>query len=704
MAEYDQRITHSTHTSLQNRLSGTAQRTSAGIPGAYSGSQSSSQSAGFSNGQLVRGQVIDLRGHEVKVQLDDSRVLSGRIDDSASLSIGARAVFQVTKADARVVSLKVVSDPRASSQETTIDKALDAALLPKSDRNVSAVRTLLEQGLSVDKNSIQNLLRQSAALKGVSFQTLAILQKHQIPATQVNAAQLEKFLNYEHRIVNLAEQTALELVDSVCFPAPADVSYVSALHAQILDILLPEHADAPSAANVPLSSLALFSPDELLQLLDTLEPLGLSEQDSAALIGGSVTLGDAARIVLGIAEQLTAGENASLEVSEDALGSSFETGDKTDTTVGVLASTATDSADTVSDQAATDAAPPNSAPLGQAAAAPALSLFRSLLQGAGSLFGGKTVSISDAASQTPLPLSEQTLSGLISNLPDVMQTPEIYTLLNTYITFARGSLEVASVLPKKQREELAGLMKGRLPSTVLQKLKDGDLTTAQLLRLLADQADNFSDNPSFLSSEAYRELLRQWLENRFTIRPNDLKKHGTVADYYEDLDRRLAKLEKLPQHNTSQTSFQDSAAGIRDNIDFMKTLNQLFPYIQLPLQLSGQNIHAELFVYTKKEQLARDPSSVRVLLHLDMEQLGPMDIHLSLEQKNVQASFYLQNAGSASVASENLSWLSSALSSKGYLLDARIKVRDAAADPIRSMLLPHQDSLAMKRYTFDIRA
>ena len=164
MAEYDQRITHSTHTSLQNRLSGTAQRTSAGIPGAYSGSQSSSQSAGFSNGQLVRGQVIDLRGHEVKVQLDDSRVLSGRIDDSASLSIGARAVFQVTKADARVVSLKVVSDPRASSQETTIDKALDAALLPKSDRNVSAVRTLLEQALSVEKNSIQNLLRQSAAL------------------------------------------------------------------------------------------------------------------------------------------------------------------------------------------------------------------------------------------------------------------------------------------------------------------------------------------------------------------------------------------------------------------------------------------------------------------------------------------------------------------------------------------------------------
>ena len=100
-----------------------------------------------------------------------------------------------------------MTDPRAASTELTIDKALDAAGLPRSERNVSMVRALLDEGLSVDKNTIQLMLRQSANLRGISFHTLAILHKQGLPVNEVNARALTSYLNYEHRIMQLASVT-----------------------------------------------------------------------------------------------------------------------------------------------------------------------------------------------------------------------------------------------------------------------------------------------------------------------------------------------------------------------------------------------------------------------------------------------------------------------------------------------------------------
>ena len=97
-------------------------------------------------------------------------------------------------------------------------------------------------------------------------------------------------------------------------------------------------------------------------------------------------------------------------------------------------------------------------------------------------------------------------------------------------------------------------------------------------------------------------------------------------------------------------------------------------------------------------------SGVRALLHLDMEQLGPLDIHLVLEQKKLRANFYLTDAAGSALAEENLASLTGALAAKGYTLDARVQTREAFESPVSAMLAPKQDSTSMKRYTFDIRA
>lgn len=142
---------------------------------------------------------------------------------------------------------------------------------------------------------------------------------------------------------------------------------------------------------------------------------------------------------------------------------------------------------------------------------------------------------------------------------------------------------------------------------------------------------------------------------------------------------------------------------MQENIQFMNTLNQIFPYVQLPLKLTEQLTHGELYVYTKKKDLSAQNKEVSILLHLDMDALGPTDIHLSMLQQNVTAKFYLNEPDTEALVSEELPALTSALQKKGYTLNASVMHRTKEPD-IVSDFMADGDAVPMKRFRFDIRA
>lgn len=743
MAGYDQRITTTTKTPLQNRFSGAGRASAAGsTPSASSAShiQARAQGMTFTKGQFIRGEVIDLRGHEIKVQLSDNHVLTGNIDDAVQLSIGEQASFRVTEANGSTVSLKLLTDPHAASTELTIDKALEAAGLPRSERNVSVVRALLEEGLSVDKNTIQLMLRQSANLRGVSFHTLAVLHKQGLPMNEVNAKALDSYLNYEHRIMNLAERAAAEFTDTLAsLINSGNTSEAEMLNSELLSMLfsaegnasaaLPSGLDTLSAflelpnsgtaaagetpaADLPLSASGQLTQEELLTLADALEHAGLSSGESARIANGSATLREAAMQILTLAERLLtpdealAAANPAPETAENGLApedssASPEISGEAEGDAAPKAVTAQNSNTAAGTLAAETA---NTA----AQASPVTSLFRSLLHGAGSLFGREETEQASSDASTPSnssPLA-MTLPEAVTHLPLPLQTPEVYTLLNQYAGLCLNRSELAAFLPKSKRLELESLLKGKLPESSLKQLRDGEITVEKLLSLLleAEDEDKGAAGSSYLASDTYQEILKQMLKDRFSLRPDTLTKKDGIAAFYERLDRDLSFIEKLPSRSVDAPAFQDTAAAIRENIDFMKALNQLFPYVQLPLKLSGKNAHAELYVYKRRGASQKPSDAASVLLHLDMEHLGPLDIHLSLADSLVQARFYLPDALSASVTSENMSEFAAMLQKKGYTLDARVERRVQAANPVRDLLSPETEGASMKRYSFDIRA
>lgn len=143
---------------------------------------------------------------------------------------------------------------------------------------------------------------------------------------------------------------------------------------------------------------------------------------------------------------------------------------------------------------------------------------------------------------------------------------------------------------------------------------------------------------------------------------------------------------------------------MHQNLDFMQTLNQMFTYVQIPLKLHEQNTHSELFVYTKKRSLMQNPDNISVLLHLDMEKLGPLDIHISLNQKDVNATFYVSDRSAKNLFKDHISELTEALNDKGYSIHSDFKMRETDVDLVKDFMEADTKSGNLTRYTFDIRA
>lgn len=714
MADYDQRIRGNSHSILSNRFT---QNTTASNQASRTANTPHAQGMNFSRGQIIRGEIVDLRNHEIKVQLNNNQMLSGRIDDAVRLAIGEEATFQVTEATSSTISLKVMSDSMLPSEESTIDKALEAASLPKSDRNIAAVRALLSQGLSVDKTNIQNLLRQAVLQKGVSFQALAALQKHHLPINEVNASQADAYINHEHRIANLADQTATNLAETLQTEAlDGNMELAKQINTEVLRLLInPADPQTLTSSDLSLSTLNLLSPEDTLALLDTFEKAGISSEQYAGLANGSATLRETASLILDTAERLLQPAEAESIPSEatgepSAVGNSVNELLSSAQTVGETVSSGEQS---ISETPIAPAADSNAIANEAAKSAGTVStgmtaLFRSLFQSASQLFVGSDTGSEAPVSTQPIAFEQISLSEITEHFPEVLQTPEVIHLVQQFASVAQSSSELSALLPKSSRIELANSLKGKLPNTVLKKIESGELKANELMKLLLEAENNSSaDNQdsAYLAEEAYRKLMEALLKEKLTMEPRDLQKPNALGDYYEELDKTLSSLEKLPTTSENEEQiYQTSSAGIRDNIDFMKTLNSVFSYIQLPMRLQDQAIHAELYVYTPKEQLKADSSSITALLHLDMEQLGPTDIHLSLNDRKLNVHFYLPDESSTTITDDNIRIFSSALERKGYAVDAKISQRNNTIDPIREFLAPENNNVSMKRYNFDIRA
>ena len=177
-------------------------------------------------------------------------------------------------------------------------------------------------------------------------------------------------------------------------------------------------------------------------------------------------------------------------------------------------------------------------------------------------------------------------------------------------------------------------------------------------------------------SDRFREILTKAFTDKWTLAPEEVGDKQKVEQFYTRLSAESEKLSQLMQEADTNHAAGSGAKNIHENISFMNELNQSFQYVQLPLKMAGKNANGELYVYTNKKNLAKKGGTLTALLHLDMANLGPMDVKISLEtEKAMLTTRFCLNEDVVAFMQEHMEELTQRLTRAGYVCKTYIEPR-----------------------------
>ena len=274
------------------------------------------------------------------------------------------------------------------------------------------------------------------------------------------------------------------------------------------------------------------------------------------------------------------------------------------------------------------------------------------------------------------------------------------------------------VLSQGQWERLGDVLKGLgVDEQTAEQIKNGELPAKDVLQLIRHlltgaQRKDVPDQAlqRLLGGNEFKELLKDQIGRQWMIEPKDVADKKQVEQLYERIREQTARLSQaLETAGKGDAPVARSVQNLQSNVDFMNQMNHLYTYVQLPLKMLGNNAHGDLYVYTNKKNLAARDGQVSALLHLDMEHLGPLDVYVTLKDKQVSTNFTVMDDNVLDLIENNIEILNKRLEGRGYSLKAQMHVKEDSPEEeesgIMQTLLHQQKNISvLSRTSFDMRA
>lgn len=164
--------------------------------------------------------------------------------------------------------------------------------------------------------------------------------------------------------------------------------------------------------------------------------------------------------------------------------------------------------------------------------------------------------------------------------------------------------------------------------------------------------------------------IKQELKKLF-LKPELLQSKEKVAENFKDMVKLGAKLEILIKeqgmdHKVDHSVLQD----VKGNIDFIKNINSNINYLQIPIQVNEKNTTAEIYVFNdKKRSKSVNTENATILVALDLDKLGHIESLITVNKKNVNITFKVQEESFKKVISKASETLKISLEARGYSLN-----------------------------------
>lgn len=168
---------------------------------------------GLKPGQTMSGEVIAKNGSQVQIRIDADTVMTARLEKDINLALGQNMTFEVKSNTGTQLALRPLFENTA--QDANSMRALGQAALPVNAKTLSMVSALMEQGMGIDKKTLQSIYKDIMTNKGSKPADVVALHKLQMPVTQENLQQLDNYRNFEHQLLKGIETIAESMKDTL---------------------------------------------------------------------------------------------------------------------------------------------------------------------------------------------------------------------------------------------------------------------------------------------------------------------------------------------------------------------------------------------------------------------------------------------------------------------------------------------------------
>lgn len=556
-------------------------------------------------GNVFEGTVNDIKNGTVTLGLANGQTVQARIAAGVQLAVGQAMFFQVKSNDGTTVEIRPYTNGNLNNP--TLLKALDAAGIPAEPRMIDMVNSMMEEQMSIGRESLMDMARSISAYPDADIKSLVLMHKLDIPMSEEFIRQFENYKSDQAAITSQFDDV-LESIGKLYQNENLSETEALELGSRIYQVLKQEGSLDASAIVKEGVQKGSWSPVEL--------------QEGAILEGTSELA----------ATEITGTELAEAETIEETL----------------------------------DGVTVNS---------------------------GEEAASEENAAQ----VSEEKTS---SDAQGVQY-------------YARGS--VGALFTEGQMKDFSNLLK-EFPQLAGSKLftaegnLNGNLSTGAFLKELHQALDEImgltgGSAKKLFSGKEYQKVLEYEVKQQWTLKPEEIK-GDAVKHLYEKMENQMQKMQELVQESgQSNTSLAKAVSNLQGNIEFMNQINNAYHYVQIPLRMSNQNAHGDLFVYTNKSGVDRPDGELSAFLHLDMDNLGATDVSVRMKDRKVHTNFYLEDEKSYDLIEEHMAELMQRLQEKGYSCTVQVENQFRKKNLVEDfMQQEHPSAGILHRYSFDMRA
>lgn len=599
----------------------------------------------LSAGSIFEGTINSVRGGKVTLALGNGQTITARLDGKMDLQQGSSMFFQVRANDGQTIAIRPYTELGNVSNPILLN-ALSAAQVPATDRTLVMVDTMMQEQMSIGRQSILDMAKLVGANPDANVQTIVQMTKLGLPVTEEMAAQFENYLSDRQALVGEMDLAAGHMMELLSDEALSPETAFS-LYGKMLDIFMPgaEAADAGVTA--------------------------AAEQESSAAEAGAGAMAEAV------------GQENAATVAE------AEAGAPTAAEQGIAAASA------VAEEAG---AASTAETAGQGAAAEAETGVGVTAE----LTYGRTAETQGTVGELLSKEQIEHLGKMLRNIPALIGNEEIFAggeQEEVFVdTLSEEGPEVAKLMAQEEAAQEQPVLNEKLTAEqFLQKLG----------RALAQNGGfGFAGMQKLFAGKEFQTIFRSVIEKQWLLQPEELKQEHKVSGLYERLEQQLSQMEEAVRATGStQNTFLQTASQVHGNLEFMNQMNQIYHYVQLPLKMSGQNANGELYVYANRKNLRDPDAELTAFLHLDMEQLGSTDVSVRMQNRSVRTNFYLEDDASYDLVEKHLEVLNKRLKSKGYQSSITVTHEKKDISFKENIVKKGKATVgSLHRYSFDVRA